>query len=392
MPQLPVQRCPFPLETISPSVSLPMRLPTIILLLFHEIYSLSRCYSCLTHCRILPGGKIDAKTCDCVGKAEDSCMGNACFAKIELFSEEKTAIIQKGCTTELQGGQVGCQYASNSETVHCFCQGELCNNRNQFADFVPARLPTVECCGCSEKHGDSCPKTGCLHKCKGNYCVVDFDGIEQGCGLGFPRLQNFLRMPAYLDWQGEPICARYEAGPSTVMNGCTCTGLAGNCNELNKTRNYQLSKVIDRPEAPLNYCYSVSHKSGKPFGPEVFKKSVTCEGQYCFISMTTSEIVLETADFEHSYDDHEEFVGLARPKFELLAGCLKVDDPKKLVVGCTTEYSHNLTDPLSKHCILGLKIQDREFRTRIWRGTVTQKRLQSRKTKSPFYLQQRNQQ
>ncbi|CAJ0575018.1 unnamed protein product, partial [Mesorhabditis spiculigera] len=311
----------------------------------------NHCHSCITQCKILPDGKVDAKTCDCAGKPSEKCKSNACFAKLELFPEEKTAILQKGCITELPGGQVGCQYASNSETVHCFCEGNLCNNRNTFSDFVPSKLPTVECCGCSERHGDVCPKTGCLHKCRGNYCVVDFDGVEQGCGLGFPRLQSFLRIPAYLDWQGEPICARYEAGPTTVMNGCTCTGLTGSCNELNKTRHYQTTQVIDRPKAKLNYCYSVSHKSAKPFGAEIFKKSSTCEGQYCFISMTTSEIVLESADFEHSYDDHEEFIGIARPKFELIAGCLKVDDPKKVVVGCTTEYSHNASEPLSRHCI-----------------------------------------
>lgn len=100
------------------------------------------------------------------------------------------------------------------------------------------RLPTVECCGCSERLGEHCPDDKCLKKCRGNYCVVDFDGIEQvshccrlflnlevrgkwisnlwrhveiifqGCGLGFPRLQSFLRMDNYLDYQGAPLCAR----------------------------------------------------------------------------------------------------------------------------------------------------------------------------------------
>lgn len=94
-------------------------------------------------------------------------------------------------------------------------------------------------------------------------------------------------------------------------------------------------------------------------------RSTTCEGQYCFISLTTSEIVLESASFKHNYEDHEEFIGINRPRYEILAGCLKVDDDRvrlckniigsltfqKVNVGCTTEYTANSTEPLSKHCI-----------------------------------------
>ncbi|PAV65330.1 hypothetical protein WR25_13047 isoform A [Diploscapter pachys] len=213
------------------------------------------------------------------------------------------------------------------------------------------RLPMVECCGCTEKNGDKCPDNGCHKKCRGNYCVVDFEGVEQGCGLGYPRLQNFLRMNNYLHFQGQPICARYEATPSTVMNGCTCTKPSGQCNELNQTRAYQVKHVIERRSDDQNYCYSLMHRSNKPFGQEVFRKSTTCEGQYCFISLTTSEIVLESANFKHNYEDHEEFIGINRPRYEILAGCLKVDDDRKVNVGCTTEYTANGTEPLSKHCI-----------------------------------------
>ncbi|KHJ89862.1 hypothetical protein OESDEN_10304 [Oesophagostomum dentatum] len=158
-------------------------------------------------------------------------------------------------------------------------------------------------------------------------------------------------MDNYLDHQGSLICARYEATPGTVMNGCTCTQPSGLCNELNKTRNFQVKKVIERRQDEQNYCYSLSHKSSKPFGQEVFKKSTTCEGQFCFISLTTSEIVLESVDFKHDYSEHDEFIGTTRPRYELLAGCLKVDDDKKVTIGCTTEYLKNTTEPLSKHCI-----------------------------------------
>lgn len=49
-------------------------------------------------------------------------------------------------------------------------------------NYMTNRLPTVECCACSERHGEQCPTESCMRKCRGNYCVVDFDGIEQvGC-------------------------------------------------------------------------------------------------------------------------------------------------------------------------------------------------------------------
>ncbi|WKY17257.1 hypothetical protein Q1695_001680 [Nippostrongylus brasiliensis] len=309
------------------------------------------CHSCLTHCKTINGAKVDPVGCDCLSKPEGRCTGNACFAKVEIFVEEKTAIMQKGCITEIPGGQRGCQYASNNEALHCFCDENGCNTRENMNNYMTNRLPTVECCACSERHGDKCHSESCFRKCRGNYCVVDFDGIEQGCGLGFPRLQTFLRMQNYLDYRSSLICARYEATSATVMNGCTCTQPSGYCNELNETRAVQVKRVIERRPNNQNYCYSLHHKSSKPFGQEIFKRSTTCEGQFCFISLTTSEIILESADFKHDYSEHDEFIGTTRPRYELLAGCLKVDDDKKITVGCTTEYVRNVSDPLSKHCI-----------------------------------------
>ena len=49
----------------------------------------------------------------------------------------------------------------------------------QLNNYMTSRLPTVECCGCSERNGEHCPDDRCLKKCRGNYCVVDFDGVEQ---------------------------------------------------------------------------------------------------------------------------------------------------------------------------------------------------------------------
>ncbi|VDM37030.1 unnamed protein product [Toxocara canis] len=258
-------------------------------LLCGHCYADVECYSCFTHCKTLASGKIDPQSCDCRG--QETCIGQACFAKIEIFPDELTAIVQL-------------------------------NNYNT------KRLPTVQCCECSETHGDHCVEIKCLRQCRGNYCLIDFDGVEQGCGLGYPRLQSFLRMKNYVDWQGHTTCARYQATESTVVHGCTCTNPTGSCNEVNRTRSFQMKNVIERRKDDLTYCYSLHHKSKSPFGQEVFKNSGTCEGQYCFISLTTSELMVESANFEENYEDHKEFIGKSRPLYEILAGCLKVDDDK----------------------------------------------------------------
>lgn len=319
------------------------------LCLVDESFADVECHSCFTHCKTLGNGKIDAEICDCTG--EQTCVAKACFAKIEIFPEELTAIVQKGCITDVPGGFEGCQFAGQSESIHCYCTGELCNTRQKLNFYNTNQLPTVDCCECAETHGDQCPDKNCLRRCRGNYCLIDFEGVEQGCGLGYPRLQGFLRTKNYADWQGHTTCARYQATQSTVVHGCTCTNPTGSCNELNKTRTFQIEKVIERNQDEQNYCYSLHHKSKKPFGQEVFKNSDTCEGQYCFISLTTSELLVESANFEDNYDDHKDYVGLSRPRYEILAGCLKVDDDSKVGVGCTTEFSLNSSEPLARHCI-----------------------------------------
>jgi hypothetical protein len=60
-------------------------------------------------------------------------------------------------------------------------------------------------------------------------------------------------------------------------------------------------------------------------------RSETCEGHYCFISMTTSELSVENASLS---DDpaQQQFVGVSRPRYEILAGCVKVDDDHVSVI------------------------------------------------------------
>uniref|UniRef100_A0A1I7U0Z5 Phlebovirus_G2 domain-containing protein n=1 Tax=Caenorhabditis tropicalis TaxID=1561998 RepID=A0A1I7U0Z5_9PELO len=53
----------------------------------------------------------------------------------------------------------------------------------------------------------------------------------------------------------------------------------------------------------------------------------------------------------HNYEDHDEFVGAARPRFELQAGCLKVNGEDKVQTGCTVETQGNSSEVLAKHCI-----------------------------------------
>lgn len=56
---------------------------------------------------------------------------------------------------------------------------------------------------------------------------------------------------------------------------------------------------------------------------EKISSSETCEGHYCFISITSSELAVEN---ETSADGQQTFVGVVRPRYEILAGCVKVDD------------------------------------------------------------------
>lgn len=54
-------------------------------------------------------------------------------------------------------------------------------------------------------------------------------------------------------------------------------------------------------------------------------RSETCEGHYCFVSLTTTELVIEVRNVSDSTSETQFFTGVSRPRFEILAGCLKVD-------------------------------------------------------------------
>lgn len=170
-----------------------------------------------------------------------------------------------------------------------YCEGDKCNNRLnvsyaflkknlffQLNNYEPQKLPLVECCECSGPSGEKCPEDKCARTCRGNYCLIDFDGVEQGCGVGLPRLKNFLRIQNYTDLQGTATCARYLATQATVVHGCVCTSPSGHCNQVNQSREYQMNNVVSRRIDDQNYCYSLHQKSKKPFDHDIFKQLVFC--------------------------------------------------------------------------------------------------------------------
>ncbi|CAK5053637.1 unnamed protein product [Meloidogyne enterolobii] len=282
-------------------------------------------------------------------------------------------ILGKGCVNGLPKTTDGCSYSGQTESIHCYCQGELCNERIKLNNYLPAKLPLIECCECGGgEQQDQCPNTdntllssevksssgACSRVCRGNYCLVDFGGNEQGCGQGVPRLQNFLRISDYLNkLQGQLVCAYYQASTETIVNGCVCTEPSGNCNQRNRTWNHQMEKVLGRRTDDLNYCYSLHGRSDdEPINENIYKKSETCEGHFCFVSLSTREMAVEPEILNDESSSTtsistNSFVGVSKQRFELLGGCLKVDDDNKVGIGCTIEYLNNSSTPLSVHCI-----------------------------------------
>lgn len=58
---------------------------------------------------------------------------------------------------------------------------------------------------------------------------------------------------------------------------------------------------------------------------KIFFRSSTCEGHFCFASLSTREMVVETEPLKDGISSNS-FIGVSKQRFELLAGCLKVDD------------------------------------------------------------------
>ncbi|KAF7639100.1 hypothetical protein Mgra_00001332 [Meloidogyne graminicola] len=142
-----------------------------------------------------------------------------------------------------------------------------------------------------------------------------------------PYVMKKLRIPNYLNQlQGQLLCANYQASSETIVNGCVCTEPSGNCNQRNKTWNHQMQQVLSRREDELNFCYSLhARNDDEPITENVYKKSSTCEGHFCFASLSTREMVVETEPLKDGISSNS-FIGVSKQRFELLAGCLKVDD------------------------------------------------------------------
>ncbi|CEF59899.1 Hypothetical protein SRAE_X000164200 [Strongyloides ratti] len=343
------------------------------------------CESCFASCKLYRDGSFDIKNCDCANK--EICYGEACYAKIETFPDEKVATIQKGCITEVPGGLEGCYHNGQTESTHCYCTSDKCNIGSKLNNFKANKLPIVECCDCSESNGNKCNEIKCDKTCKGNYCVADLEGNDQGCGYGIPRLAMFLRMIDYIKWQGSTICSRYQAG-NTVINGCTCTSPTGNCNEMAKMREYQNKNVILRNLDNQHYCYSLHQKSTKPFKTNVFKKSETCEGQYCFFSITTTELTIESEEYHDALTSSTNFIGTTRPYYEILAGCLKVDNDEKLNIGCTREYNGSKNNStISKQCICDSHLCNYEYFVEMYSNTTVTSKIKALAESSGIFKQ-----
>uniref|UniRef100_A0A914MHY4 Uncharacterized protein n=1 Tax=Meloidogyne incognita TaxID=6306 RepID=A0A914MHY4_MELIC len=142
-----------------------------------------------------------------------------------------------------------------------------------------------------------------------------------------------------------------------AITGCVCTEPSGNCNQRNRTWNHQMEKVLGRRTDDLNYCYSLHGRSDdEPINENIYKKSETCEGHFCFVSLSTREMAVEPEILNDESSSTtsisiNSFVGVSKQRFELLGGCLKVDDDNKVGIGCTIEYLNNSSTPLSVHCI-----------------------------------------
>uniref|UniRef100_A0AAF5DNI0 UPAR/Ly6 domain-containing protein n=1 Tax=Strongyloides stercoralis TaxID=6248 RepID=A0AAF5DNI0_STRER len=80
------------------------------------------CESCFASCKLYRDGSFDIKNCDCANK--EVCYGEACYAKIETFPDEKIATVQKGCITEVPGGLEGCYHNGQTESTHCYCTSD----------------------------------------------------------------------------------------------------------------------------------------------------------------------------------------------------------------------------------------------------------------------------
>jgi hypothetical protein len=107
-----------------------------------------------------------------------------------------------------------------------------------------------------------------------------------------------------------------------------------------------MNGVLARRLDDLNYCYSLHARSEEdPLSADAYRKwermasckksweliysrAATCEGHFCFASMSTREMAVEPDPAEPDPESATNFVGVSKQRFELLGGCLKVDDDK----------------------------------------------------------------
>jgi len=242
-------------------------------------------------------------------------------------------------------------------------------------------LPLVTCCECNEDEtGDEmCFPQNCTRNCTGNYCYLDMVANAQGCGWGHPQLFHFLRAQKYRRWEQELTCAEYYDNYRNYMSGCTCS--SDFCNVVTDVEQLSTRRRTQIEQKNNHFCYSLYAHSDTAFGAEVYRHASLCPSYFCFISWTSVEVVFDpveededsvmdvgdmgSGDGEFYSDKRNSDYSMAlrrnslpslRSAYEISAGCLLVDDEKKVQIGCTTEWSQSERSPLTKHCICSEKL------------------------------------
>lgn len=310
--------------------------------------------------------------CDC---KNETCEGAFCFVKIERFPDDDVSSILKGCVDYVAQDMIGCQHAGDNHSIECYCNGnDMCNTVEHLNNYEAKILPKIQCCDCNPNGARKmCRFDACLQTCKGHYCYLDMDAQTQGCGVGYPQLYNELRTKSLHPFLSHQTCVKSTSGDPQIspwIRGCACA--SDHCNRYPSNifdRDFE-ANVADQQaqQLPLVTCHSFADSSVSPIKIETYAERGFCKGHFCFLTLTTRQVVFESDDNINRYDDdedntdeeelHEERIASElkvtpyfHEKYDFTVGCLIVDNSNKVQLGCTTEYGENMSKIYTRHCI-----------------------------------------
>lgn len=297
-----------------------------------------KCLSCYYGCP-------DMMSCECVNSTTSSCEGDFCFVSIKQVEQDSdVSVIFKGCANEVPEDLLGCQYAGDRMSIECYCQGDNCNNARALEAYQPKAQPAMQCCACdplNEEEDIGCSPNDCYRSCTGHFCYVNMAKQTQGCGLGYPKDFALYRTKSLNIWNNSSFsCGLSVAGPPDLASWhreCTCR--EDNCNMVQPAYEHDVN-YTQREDVKQMYCYSLTDASVKPITIDSYKKSGYCEGHYCYVTIVTNTWLTTIKN-----------VPSIQLKYEVVAGCLLVDNQTKVSVGCTTEWTTDKTTPFKKHCV-----------------------------------------